>query len=59
MQQGTVLEKGRCKYLGIVINKKGNLKIHIKEMGQKSNKILLEINATGAKSQVRTGEIRN
>ena len=42
----------------MVINTEGNLKDHIQEIWQKSNKILLEINAIGAKSQVGTNEIR-
>ena len=58
VQQGTVLKKDKYKYLGMVVNTEGNLKDHIQEMGQKSNKILLEINAIGAKSQVGTEEIR-
>ena len=58
VQQGTVLEIDKYKYLGIVINTEGNLKDHIQEMWQKSNKILLQINAIGAKSQVGTEENR-
>ena len=42
----------------MVINTEGNLKDHIQEIGKKSNKILLEINAIGAKSKVGTEEIR-
>ena len=49
VQQGTVLETDKYKYLGTVINTEGNLKDHhIQEMWQKSNKIL-EINAIRAK----------
>ena len=58
VKQGTVLETDKYKYLGMVINTEGNLKDHIQEMWQKSNKILLQINAIGAKSQVGTEEIR-
>ena len=58
VKQGTVLETNKSKYLGMVINTEGNLKDHIQEMGQKSNQILLEINVIGAKSQVRTEEIK-
>ena len=58
VQQGTVLETDKYKYLGRVINTEGNLKDHIQQMWQKSNKIL-QINARGAaKSQVGTEEIR-
>ena len=42
----------------MVLNTEGNLKDHIQEIGKKSNKILLEINAIGAKSMVGTEEIR-
>ena len=49
VQQDTVLETDKYKYLGTVINTEGNLKDHhIQEMWQKSNKIL-EINAIRAK----------
>ena len=58
LQQGTVLETEKYQYLGIVTNTEGNLKDHIQEMWEKSNKILFEINAIGAKSQVGTEEIR-
>ena len=57
VQQGTVLEADMYKYLGMVKNTKGNLKDHIQKMWQKSNKILLVINAIGAKNQVGTEEI--
>ena len=43
-----MLETDKYKYLGTVINTEGNLKDHIQEMWQKSNKIL-EINAIRAK----------
>ena len=36
VQQVTVLETDEDKYLGMVINTKGNLKDHIQEMRQKS-----------------------
>ena len=44
VQQGTVVETDRYKYLRMVINTAGNLKDHIQEMWQKPNKILLKIN---------------
>ena len=53
-----MLEADKYEYLGMVINTEGNLKDHIQEMGQKSNKILLEVNAIGAKSQLGIEEIR-
>ena len=52
-----MLEADMYKYLGLVKNTKGNLKDHIQEMWQKSNKILLVINAIRAKNQVGTEEI--
>ena len=58
VQQSTVLETDKYKHLGMVINTEGILKDHIQEMGKNSNKILLEINAIGAKGQVGTEEIR-
>ena len=57
VQQGTVLDTDKYKYLGMVLNTEGNLKEHIRVMRQKSDKILLDINALRAKSQVRTEEI--
>ena len=50
----TLKKSLRCKYLGIVINTEGNLNYHIQEMGQKSCRILSEINTIGAGSQVWT-----
>ena len=52
------METDNYKYLEMVINTEGNLKNHIQEMWQKSNQILLEINAIGAESQLGTEEIR-
>ena len=42
----------------MVINTAGNLKDYIQEMWQKPNKILLEINTIGAKSQVGREKIK-
>lgn len=53
----TLKKSLRCKYLGIVINTEGNLNYLIQEMGQKSCRILSEINAIGAGSQVWTEKI--
>ena len=36
LQQDTLLETDKYKYLGTVINTEGNLKDHIQEMWQKS-----------------------
>ena len=49
VQQGIVLDTNRYKYIGIAINTEGNLKHQIQEMGQKSNKILIEISAIAEK----------
>ena len=40
------------------MNTKGNLKDYIQEMEQKSNKIMLEINVIGTRSQVETEETK-
>ena len=58
VRQGAVLEANRYIHLGIAINTEGNLKDCIQEMGQKSNKILLEINLIGVKRQVEIDEDR-
>ena len=46
------------KYLGMVINKSGNLKNHILELNGKCEVINKEISAIGAKHQVGKIEIR-
>ena len=40
------------------MNTKGNLKDYIQEMEQKSNKIILEINVIGTRSQLETEETK-
>ena len=45
VQQGTLLETDKYKYLGIVTKYRNKSKDHIQKMRQKSNKILIEINA--------------
>ena len=58
MKQGTVLEADRYKYIARVVNKEGKLKDHVQQVRQKSSKLILEINAIGAKSQVGTEKVR-
>ena len=38
VQQSTVLETDKYKYLGMVVNTEGNLKDHMQELGQKKKK---------------------
>ena len=47
----------RGQYLGMVINKLGNLKDHILALNRKCKVINREISATGAKQQVGKEEI--
>ena len=53
-----MLEADRYKYIARVVNKEGKLKDHVKQVRQKSSKLILEINAIGAKSQVGTEKIK-
>ena len=58
MKQGTVLEVDRYKYIARVVNKERKLKDHVQKIRQKSSKLILEINAMGAKSHVGTEKVR-
>ena len=58
VKEGIVQETDIYKYLGIVINKLGNLKDHILELNRKCEVINRETNGTGAKHQVGKEEIR-
>ena len=58
VKEGTVQKTDIYKYLGMVINKLGNLKDHILELNKKCEVINTEINAIGAKHQVGKEEIR-
>ena len=58
VNDGKVQETDIYKYLGMVINKLGNLKDHILELNRKCEVINREINAIGAKHQVGKEEIR-
>ena len=51
VKEGIVQETDIYKYLGMVINKLGNLKDHILELNRKYKVINREINAIGAKQQ--------
>ena len=57
VKEGIVQETDIYKYLGLVINKLGNLKDHILGLNRKCEAINTEINATGAKHQVGKEEI--
>ena len=50
VQQSTVLETDKYKYLGMVVNTEGNLKDYMQELGQKKEK---SKNATGAEKSGR------
>ena len=58
VKEGIVQETDIYKYLGMVINKLGNLKDHILELNRKCEVINREINAIGAKNEVGKEEIR-
>ena len=58
VKEGTVQETDTYKYLGMVINKLGNLKDHILELNRKCEIINREISAIGAKHQVGKEEIQ-
>ena len=50
VKEGVVQETDICKYLGMAINKSGNLKGHILELNKKCEVINREISANGAKN---------
>ena len=58
VKEKIIQETDICKYLGMVINKLGNLKDHILELNRKCEVVNREINAIGAKEQVGKEEIR-
>ena len=58
VNDGKVQETDIYKYLGMVINKLGNLKDHILELNRKCEVINREINAVREKQQVGKEEIR-
>ena len=58
VKERIVQETDIWKYLGMVINKSGNLKNHILELNGKCEVINREISAIGAKHQVGKIEIR-
>ena len=58
IKEEIVQETDIYKYLGMVINKSGNLKDHILELNRKCEVINREISAIGAKHQVGKEEIR-
>ena len=58
VKEGIVQETDIYKYLGLVINKLGNLKDHILGLNRKCEAINREINAIGATHRVGKEEIR-
>ena len=58
VNEGKIQETDIYKYLGMVINKLGNLKDHILELNRKCKVINREINTIGAKQQVGKEDIR-
>ena len=54
VQQSTVLETDKYKYLGMVVNTEGNLKDHMQELGQKKKNQKMQ---QEQKNQVGTEEI--
>ena len=58
VKEGIVQETDTYKYLGMAINKLGNLEDHILELNRKCEVINREISAIGAKHQVGKEEFR-
>ena len=58
VKSGAVQKTKTYHYLGITINKKGNLEEHIKAIVKKCETISMEIDAIGPKNQVGKEEIR-
>ena len=52
-----VKETDKVRYLGMVINSKGNLKDHTQQVETKTSNISNEIKAIGSKSQVGSEEM--
>ena len=58
VKEGKVDEVATYSYLGIMLNKEGNLKEHIKEIESKASRIKREINGISSKQNVGQEEIR-
>ena len=58
VKEGKIQEVDMYIYLGIMLNKEGNLKEHIKETKNKASRIIREINGISSKHNVRQEEIR-
>ena len=58
VQSGAVLKNETYHYLGITINEEGSLEERLKVIARKCETICREIDAIGAKNQVRKEEIR-
>ena len=58
VKEGNIEEVDTYSYLGIMLNKEGNLKEHIKETEKKANTTIREINMISSKQNVGQEEIR-
>ena len=58
VKEGMIQRTETYKYLGLIINEKGNLKDHIKELQKKCESANREIRAIGSKQQVGKEEVR-
>ena len=58
VKEGKIDGVGTYSYLGIMLNKEGNLKEHIKETEKKASRIIREINGISSKQNVGQEEIR-
>ena len=58
VKEGKIDEVATYSYLGIMLNKEGNLKEHIKETESKASRIIREINGISSKQNVGQEEIR-
>ena len=58
VKEGKIDEVATYSYLGIMLNKEGNLKQHIKETESKASRIIREVNGISSKQNVGQEEIR-
>ena len=58
VKEGKIDEVATYSYLGIMLNKEGNLKEHIKETESKASRIIREINGISSKQNVGQEDVR-
>ena len=58
VKEGKIDEVATYSYLGVMLNKGGNLKQHIKETESKASRIIREVNGILSKQNVGQEEIR-